>query len=407
MMKAGALGRMLAAFQTRWYRWLWAARLLSATAFRMRGVVRGWLIYNLTGSALALSAVNASWGVGTFLFSAPGGAMSDRFDRRKVMVLGQAACAAVFLSVALLIFSGAIRVWHLAVSSFLFALAFSLVIPARMALLSDLMPREALLNAMALSMVGMGLMGVLASTVGGVLLEQLGAGPVYVLMGLLYGGTVGIYLRIPSPEQGGTARRASIRADLVEGGRYVRADPELMAMLSLEVARVLLFMPYMGLLPVFAADVFNSGAVGLGLLQGASSLGRMLGSLIIASLGDIRRKGLLLLGSGMLAGGGLILLGQARSLVAALVALLLTTTVASAYMVTRSTLIQTTVPPRMRGRMAGFNHLIFGLMPVGSLPAGALADAVGAPFTVTLLGVVLLGVFLTVAVLQPRLRSLQ
>jgi MFS family permease len=178
-------------------------------------------------------------------------------------------------------------------------------------------------------------------------------------------------------------------------------------MLSLEVARVVLFMPYMTLLPVFAADVFSTGAVGLGLLQGGSSLGGMLGSLIVASLGDVRRKGLLLLGSGMLAGVGLILLGQAPSFVAALVALLLATLMSSAYMVTRSTLVQSLSSPRMRGRMAGFSHLIFGLMPLGNLPAGALADAIGAPLTVTLQGLVIVAVFLLIGLLQPRLRRLQ
>jgi MFS family permease len=369
-------------------------------------VVRGWLIYNLTGSALALSAVSAAWGVATFLFSAPGGAISDRFNRRKLIILGQAIVAVAFLTVALLIFSDGIRVWHLAASSLVMGLVFSFVIPARTALLSDLMPREALLNAMALSMVGMGLMGVIASAVGGVLVEEVGVGPVYVLMGLLYVVAIGVYLKVPSPEQG-EGRRSSIGVDLVEGGRYVRTKPELMAIFGLELVRVILYMPYMTLLPVFAADVYDSGAVGLGLLRGASSLGGMVGSLIIASAGDIRRKGLMLLGSGMLTGVGLILLGQAPSFTVALVALLLTTVMSNAYMVTRSTLVQTVSSPRMRGRVAGFSRLIFGLMPLGDLPVGALTDAIGAPITVTLQGMALVAVFLLIGLTQPRLRNLE
>lgn len=406
MIEARALSRTFDAFRNRWYRWFWAGRAMGSIAFRIRPVVRGWLIYDLTGSALALSAVSASWGVATFLFSLPGGALCDRFNRRTLVILGQAGAAALFLSVALLIFSGAIQVWHLAVSSFAMGLVFAFIIPARTALLSDLLPRQALLNAMALTMVGMGLMGVFASTLGGVLLAEIGAGPVYVFMGLLYVGAMGLYLRVPSPEQR-EARGTSIRGDLVEGGRYVRTKPELISLMGLELARVLLYMPYMTLLPVFAEDVFDSGAVGLGLLRGASSLGGMLGSLFVASLGDVRHKGLLLLGSGMLAGVGLIGLGQAPSLIMGMVAMLLATIVSNAYMVTRSTLVQTVSSPRMRGRVAGFSRLIFGLMPLGGLPLGALTDAVGVRLTVTLQGVAVVAVFLLIGLAQPRLRTLE
>lgn len=406
MTRARTLSQTFDAFRLCWYRWFWSARALGAIAFRFRAVVRGWLIYNLTGSAFALSAVSAAWGVSTFLFSAPGGTISDRFNRRNLIIVGQAIVAGAFLIISLLIFSGGIRVWHLAASSLVMGLVFSFVIPARTALLSDLMPQEALLNAMALSMVGMGLMGVLASSVSGVLVEEVGAGTVYVIMGLLYVVAIGVYLKVPSPEQG-ERRRSSIGVDLVEGSRYVRTKPELMAIFGLELVRVILYMPYMTLLPVFAADVYDSGAVGLGLLRGASSLGGMLGSLIIASLGDVRRKGLLLLGSGALTGVGLILLGQAPSFAVALVALLLVTVMSNAYMVTRSTLVQTVSSPRMRGRVAGFSRLIFGLMPLGDLPVGALTDAIGAPLTVTLQGMAVVAVFLLIGLTQPRLRRLE
>jgi MFS family permease len=406
MLRALALSKTFIAFRNRWYRWFWSSRALGSIAFRIRGVVRGWLIYRLTGSALALSAVGATWSIATFLFSLPGGAVSDRFSRRKLVIVGQAVCGVAFLGVALLILSGTIQVWHLALSSFAIGAVFSFVIPARTALMSDLMPREALLNAMALTMVGMGLMGVFASAIGGFMVERVGAGWVYVFMGLLYGGASILFLRVP-PTEGVRVSRTSIRIDLVEGIRYMRAKPELMAILGLELMRVIFYMPYMTLLPVFAEDVFNAGAVGLGLLQGASSLGGMLGSLIIASLGDVRRKGLLLLGSGMLAGVGLILLGQAPSLVGALVAILLATIMSNAYMVTRSTLVQSVSSPRMRGRMSGISRLIFGLRPLGDLPTGALADAIDARFAVTLLGAVVVVMFVLIGLFQPRMRNLE
>jgi len=406
VIKARFLAGTFEAFRLRWFRWFWLGRATSAAAFQIRGVVRDWLVYSLTSSALALSWVGASWGVATFLFSLLGGAASDRVNKRKLLILGQAICGAIPLSVALLIFGGAIRVWHLALSSFFLGALFSFVIPARQALLTELVPRQVLMNAMALSTVGMALAGVFASSMSGLLVEQSGPGMVYVLIALLYGVTAWIYLQLPASERRG-GRDISVRSDLIEGGRYVLRQPQLLGLMALELGRVILYRPYMTLLPVFAADVFDTGAVGLGLLKGASAVGGLLGSLTIASLGDIRHKGWLLLGTGGLSGIGLITLGQAPSFAVAMVCLLMVTIAGNAYMVTRSTLLQSVSNPRMRGRMVGFIRLIWGLAPLGTLPVGALADAIGAPLTVTLEGVAVIVLFALLALFQPRLCRLR
>lgn len=124
-------------------------------------------MYSLTGSALALSWVNASWSVATFLLSLIGGTVSDRVNKRKLLTSAQAIGGAIPLGVAVLIFSGAIRVWHLALSTFLLGVLFSFVIPSRRALLTELMPRKALMNAMALSTVSMSLTRIFSSGVSG------------------------------------------------------------------------------------------------------------------------------------------------------------------------------------------------------------------------------------------------
>jgi MFS family permease len=405
ILSALALAPTFAAFREPWYRWFWAGRTLSSGAYQIRSVVRGWLIYSLTGSALALTAVEASADVATLLFSVPAGVVCDRLDRRNVMLVGTGAVGVVFIGVAALIFTGAITVWHLAISGLLMGFLFSLVIPARMALTGDLMPRETLLNAMALVWVGLGLVGTFSSGLGGVLVDRAGPGVVYLIMAAAYLITAGLYFGVPAGQRR-ERRLGSVLTDLIEGGRYLLTNPSLVALTLLELVRTILYNPYMTLLPVLASDVYQSGAVGLGLLRGASSLGGLLGSLIVASLGDVRRKGLLLLGSGALAGASLILLGQSPSLALGMGAIVLVTTMSNAYMVTEGTLVQSAAEPRMRGRVQGFARLMFGLAPVGSLPAGALADAMGARFTVTVLGVCVMVVFVLMGLLQPRLREL-
>jgi MFS family permease len=355
---------------------------------------------------LALGWVDAAWGVATFLLSLLGGAASDRVDRRKLLTLGQAGAALIPLVIAFLVFGDLIQVWHLALANFLMGMVFSFVIPARRALLGDLMSTEALMNAMALSTVAMSIARIGASAGGGKLVDVAGPAPAYLVVAGCIGLTAWMYSRLPSTaeEEEEAAPQNSIGADLVDGANYILDRPLLTGILALELGRVLLYRPYMILLPLFAGDVFEVGATGLGFLQGASSVGGMVGSLAIASQGDMKHKGWLLLGAGILSGVGLLCLGQAPSFAVALVALVLASMGGSAYMVARNTLLQSISSKRMRGRVVGFRRLIWGLRPLGTLPVGALGDAIGAPLTVTLEGIAVLVLFVVGGLLQPRLR---
>jgi MFS family permease len=400
------LTRTFAAFRDRHYRWFWVGRLSGTGGFQIREVVRGWLVYDLTGSALALSWVGAGWSVATLIFSMAGGVFSDRIRKRDMVVWGQALSSAVLFGVALLVASGAIRVWHLAASSLLLGGIFSFIMPARQALLSEMLPRNVWLNAMALSAVGMALMGMVSSTAGGWLLEQYGPTIVYVCVTVLYIASVAIYAQLPRTGSSSSGS-LSLGSDLIEGARYALQQPAVLGMMGLELCRVIFYMPYRTFLPVFASDVFQVGAVGLGLLTGVAAVGGLLGSLAIAALGDVQWKGLLLLIAGGMGGFGLILFAQAPSFHLALACLLVINASGNAYMVTRSTLLQTMTDRRMRGRVVAFNRLVWGLMPLGTLPAGAMADAVGAPLTITVLGVVVVVVFGLLTLLQPALRRLK
>ncbi len=390
----------------RWYRWFLGGRGLSSGAFRIREVARSWLIYSLTGSAFVLGWVDAVWGVATLFLSLLGGAASDRIDRRRLLTLGQVGSALIPLVVTFLIFGGVIRVWHLVLANFLMGVVFSFVIPARRALLGDLMASGALLNAMALSTVATSVAQVASSAIGGKLVDEAGPAPAYLLVAGCIALTAWMYSRLPSTEggdEGGVEN--SIRADVVEGANYILERPLLTGILALELGRVLLYRPYTILLPLFAGDVFEVGATGLGFLQGASSVGGLAGSLIVASLGDFRYKGWLLIGAGALSGVGLLSLGWAPTFVLALISLVLATMGGSAYMVTRNTLLQNISSRRMRGRVVGFRRLLWGLRPLGVLPVGALADAVGAPLTVKLTGMAVLLLFVAGGMLQPGLRQ--
>lgn len=220
---------------------------------------------------------------------------------------------------------------------------------------------------------GTALMGMASSTVGGAIIDQLGAMPAFFIVSFLYIGSAFLYLPLPSSNLPQTSAR-SVGSEFLAGIRYVMSQPIVLSILGLELVRVLFLLPYQTFLPVFAADVFHKGAFGLGMMSAISGLGGLLGSLFVASLGDYRRKGWLLLGSGGVSALVLLLFARMSHFYPALGFLFLLGMANNAYMVARSVLLQTTSSPEMRGRMVGFWRIVWGMSPLGILPAGALVD---------------------------------
>ena len=188
------------ALRNRHFRWLWLGRLASSATFQMGGVAQGWLVYQLTGSALSLGLVSSGWSISTLLFSLYGGVLSDRAEKRDLLLWARAAMALNTLGIALLISMGAIRIWHLAVSSLISGVLFSFLMPAQQAIVAELVDRRTLLNAVALNSVGMGVMGILSALATGFLIELTGVASVYYMMVAFHLSTInpGMYDRLHS-----------------------------------------------------------------------------------------------------------------------------------------------------------------------------------------------------------------
>jgi len=405
----GLLKRTFIAFRDAQFRRFWIGRLSSTGAFQVRKVVRGWLVYALTGSALSLGWVSMGWSAATLLFSLVGGVICDRLGKRDVLVGGQVLCAVVLLAMALLISTGAIKVWHFGVSSLLLGVLFSFTMPARLGLVGGMVPSHVLMNAMALSTLGLGIMGFLSSTLGGFLLENISAAAGYYAVALMYGGAALAWGGLPAdkpPERQSGSGVSSIRCDLIAGARYIASEPTLLTLVGLELCQVIIFWPLGTLLPVFASDVFQVGALGLGVLNAIYAVGGLVGALFVAVMGDSRHKGAVLLVSGALCGICLILFARANAFYVALSYLLVVSMAASVYMAIRSTLLQSITVDDMRGRMASYLRLTWGFLPLGSIPVGALTDALGARWVATMQGVALISIYSVIALARPQLRRL-
>lgn len=388
------------------YRWFWFSLLSSMAALNMQFLVRGWLVYELTGSPRALGLVAAAMGIALMLFAPLGGVVADRVDKRNLIVAAQSAGGLLALVIAILISTGAIMLWHLVVASVLSGIIWAFSLPARQAIIPELVEKHRIMNAVAISSGAMHLSRVVFPALGGLLMSTLGTAGAYYVVVVCYMVAVALLLRVPAVGGGAVEASASMGFHLAEGLNYIRRSPVLVALLLMAVVPIMFGMPYQMLMPVFAEDVLDVGARGLGFLMAAVGLGALAGSLVVASLGDFRHKGLLLLGSALLFGVTLILFTQSANFYLSLLILLCVGVVNTAYLSVNNTLLQTNVEDQVRGRVMSIYVMTFGLNGVGVLLVGELAEHLDVSLGVTIGGGLVFLFTLAMALWRPILRKL-
>jgi len=392
------------ALRIRDFRWLWLGELAAAATFQIGMVAQGWLVYELTGSALTLGWVSSGFSLSTLAFALYGGVVAERMDKRRIILCARGLMLLNTLAIAVLVSAQAIRVWHLLVSSIIQGMAISFIMPAQQAWIADLVDRRMLLNAAALSAVGMGLMGILSAWAAGQVIDRVGASGAYFAIAGAHVITMACVSRLPmSGVHGGTS--SSLRGDLADGVRYLLKSPLILGLLALAVARVLFAMPYRTFMPKFSSEVMGFDASGLGLLMAAPGAGALISSMTVASLGDLRRKGRLLIASGVVGGGALVLFAGIRYLPLILLFLALVGAAENNCMVLTNAMLQTYSYPRYRARFMSMLNLGFGLSPLGTLPAGAIADHLGVPVVVAVQGGLLVASFALVSLWRPEIRT--
>ncbi len=373
---------------------------------QMQVVVRGWLVYDLTESALALGLVSAGVGAPIVLFSLYGGAIVDRVDKRNVLIVSQAVTGVITLVIAVLVSTGAVELWHLVITSIVSGVILSFNLPSRQAIIPQLVEKPQVMNAVALGSGAMNLNRVVAPALGGVLVGVMGIGGVYYLMVACYGVSTFLLLLIPPLGAPDRDSNATVGGDIGEGLRYVWRSPVLLQLLIIAMVPIAFGMPYQLLMPIFAIDVLDVGPSGLGYLMGAAGIGALFGSLLVASLSDFRYKGLFLVGASSLFGIFLILFANAGSFYLSLFFLLGVGAANSSYMATNNTLLLVNTEDRLRGRVMSIYMMTIGLFPLAVLPAAAIADSMGVAFPVWVGGVVIVLFTLAMTLLRPDLRRL-
>ena len=362
------------------FRLLWVTSLANAGSNWLQQVTLGWLAYDITGSALVAAIVFGVRSLPQLLIGPFGGVLGDRFDRKHVLMVNSGYMAVVAIGFALLLLVGNVQAWHLVVYTLLQGTGQAMIQPVRQALVANTVPQEDLMNGIALNSLAQTAMRVVGPAIAGVLIAQSGPALNFGLQGA--GFVVIFLLLIPMKTPYTTLSRGRkhlpFRESFFGGINYVRHQPTLLGLMLITLVPTLFTTPInLGLLPVFAKDVLEVDEQGLGILYSAQGVGAVIGTLVIASMGNFARKGLLLSVAATALAITITLYSQVTVFIVAIPILAIGTCCFMTYQTMNHTIIQTITPDEYRGRVMGLQMMDHGLTPLGTLIFGTVAEVWG------------------------------
>ena len=372
------------------YRLFWYGNVMAVSGQQMQWVAQGWLIYELTGSAVLLGLGGLARAIPATLFALVGGALADKWDQRRLLLGVQFLQMAVLALLASLTLTEIVEVWQVLLLISITSGLQSFENPARQAIFPRLVPREALVDAVSLNatvhpasrfvgpMLGGLLMAVVSETSG---LPLAGAAAMFYLtaFGHLLNFRLLSWIQLPPIQRKGGG--GTLFADLVSGIKLVGATPIFATLIGATYLNQFFGWSFQALFPVFAKDVFGGGEVELGLLYSAVGGGSLLGTVIATNLALARRRGIIIL-TGFIVGGGFLLLASAApAFELALLLLVLVGSAQAVFNVSAQSTMHQLVPSEYRGRVMGIWSMTHTtVQPLGQLQMGIVAAVASAPF---------------------------
>jgi MFS family permease len=357
---------------------LWIASVLSSLAGQIRNVATLYQVYNISGSAFKLGLTGFLETLPFIIFGLYAGAVADAFDRKKMLVATISLQIVPNLVLGILTLTGATQVWHIYALGLVGAFVEVFNWPARAAMIPRLVPQSLLMNAMVVNTMILQTSFLVGPAIGGFLIDQVGLATAYFASTLLFVPAAIAILSVKASGKIEGARRRVNFKSIIEGIEFIWIQRIILSLFLLDFAVVLVGF-YRPILPIFAADVFKTGAAGLGLLYAAPSAGSLLGTTALLMAGDVQRKGVLVIVAALFFAAGLALLGISQWFWMAVVAVLLLGFADSISVAIRRTVVQLLAPDGMLGRAASlitvFAQTTNGL---GALLAGITAQYMGA-----------------------------
>jgi len=392
------------------FRLIWIGLLLSFTGSFMQNAALLWNVSLLVPpdrKGIALGLVGLVRVVPIIIFSMISGVVADAWDRRKLMLLTQSGSAVVAVGLAALALAGNSSVWPVYALAALSSAVGAFDLPARQSLVPSLVPREDLPNAISLNTIMQQTAQVLGPALGGIVIASMNVGWAYVFNAVSFAAVIVALLMmrdVPRPEHPASMEAVSWNAAL-EGLRFVFRSPLIRSTMLLDFFATF-FSSATALLPIFAQDILQVGARGYGWLYAAPAVGAtMMSAAMVLLTSRINRRGPVLLWAVGLYGLATVVFGLSRSFWITFAALALTGVADTVSMVIRNIVRQMETPDRLRGRMIGVNMVFFiGGPQLGELEAGAVANWLGAPFSVISGGLGCMVAVAWLAAVTPELR---
>jgi MFS family permease len=364
------------------FRTLLLGTLATNSAFWMYQVCVGWLALQLMDSPLFVGLTGFVGGIPLLVVSLPAGVMIDRYNRRTVLLVAQFAVMMLAAVFALLVGTGAIAPWSTLVLVAAYGTAMSFIFPTRTTIVTMLVERRDLANAVALNAAAQNATRVTGPALAGVLIAVIGIGGTFAVAALLQILALFATLQLPVSTPMGTARVGSVWASLTLGLRIVAQDAFLSSLILLTVTVNILVMPYINMMPVFARDVLGIGSAGLGLLLASVGLGTVVGALAVAAsrrLGSWSRAQVVTAATFTVL---VLVFALTPNLPLAVCLLFAAGATSAAFLALAQTVLQLRVDDDVRGRVLSIYLATWGMLPFGQLAIGVIADRTGAPLAI-------------------------
>ena len=398
---------ILESLQYRDFRWLWLGSLVAYMSLNLQMLNRSWLVVILEdNSPIALALVMMSFALPMTFVSPIGGVLADKWSKKKLIAASQIGSAVVTFGLGILDFTGVIQFWHLLASGLLNGVMMAINVPSRQAIVSDIVPKEALMNAISLNNSAMSITRILGPALGGFLIVYFvdwipfldsGTAGVFFVIAAVYIFAALSILRIKTDviiQQ--DKLKSSFIKDLFSGLVYVVHHKTIRVVLFVNLIGSVFGWAFMTLMPAWARVVLDVNADDLGILLTVIGVGSLVATLGLASLSNFKYRGALLIASCLLWGLSLALISKMDQLYIVYPLLLFIGIASGIFMSLGMTLMQYYSEPEMRGRVMSVAVMPFGVSSMSAVPFGIIATNIGIENSLMISGILL--VFFTIVI---------
>lgn len=407
---AGYGRRVFSSFKNPVYRMYYYSLVGHWGPMQMQMVTRTLLIYRITGSGSLLGIMALAGSLPMLFLSLYAGALADRLEKRRILIISQIASAVVTIAVGLALSFNILSKdvpgswWILIVSSVLQGIVMGMMMPSRASMVPEIVESKDLMNAISLNNMGMNVFRIAAPAATGFIIDAWDFAAVYYIMTGLYIFSTVFLLYIPR-NRPAVRQGSSTMTEVTQGFRYIRSETIILLILAFTLCCTILGMPFNFLLPMFTEDILKVGASGLGILMAVSGIGAIVVSIVLASLTN-KHRGILMLYSGLILSLALVVFSFNTNWVLALVTVVFIGLGQTGQTAIGFTLIQYYVDPAYRGRVMSFMMLGFGLSSLGTTFGGILSDSIGIAWSIGGMAMVLTVITAAIMLFSTRLRRL-